>query len=251
MANNQDNLSPTNLSSTNLSSTNLSSTNLSSNNNQSEQQQHIHIRLPRFKHDSHPHRLFRNIIREVNVQCDNQHCKRILGEMETSYTCFRCDFDLCVRCFYLQTEQQSIEHLHDSDNDICDDEYLILCNDIPIATSVRTQSVTPQDVIAHEMIPHEMIVHSTNNSNETNNDNNNNNTMFNPIANITFESGEYDLQTTEQVNTLLASMTGHVAIVASSMSSLSSSQHNMNDVIETTINHNLMDNSDNTNNYNE
>lgn len=76
--------------------------------------------LERFHHPSHPHRLFRNIARNMNIFCDNIHCGKRLLNNEVSYVCFRCDYDLCAHCYTLPTPLSSSYELHESDDDIDD-----------------------------------------------------------------------------------------------------------------------------------
>lgn len=59
----------------------------------------------RYRHPSHRHKLFLTITRRT-VYCDNQHCQNSIDMGETVFTCFRCDFDLCSKCFQLNSTEE-------------------------------------------------------------------------------------------------------------------------------------------------
>jgi len=82
-------------------------------------------KLERFAHPSHPHKLFRNIIRNTLTFCDNLNCKRRICHNEVTYVCFRCDFDLCAWCYTLPTERSSCHLLHESDDEVNDDIFFV------------------------------------------------------------------------------------------------------------------------------
>jgi len=82
-------------------------------------------KLERFAHPSHPHKLFRNIIRNTLTFCDNLNCKRRIYHNEVTYVCFRCDFDLCAWCYTLPTERSSFHPLHESDDEVNDDVFFV------------------------------------------------------------------------------------------------------------------------------
>ena len=60
-------------------------------------------RFPRYRHGSHPHRLY-VLFGIPNHRCDNANCRRPITSLETRFSCMRCDFDLCDRCFQLGPE---------------------------------------------------------------------------------------------------------------------------------------------------
>ena len=60
-------------------------------------------RFPRYRHNSHPHRLY-VLFGKPNHKCDNENCRKIIGTLETRFSCFRCNFDLCQECFQLDCE---------------------------------------------------------------------------------------------------------------------------------------------------
>lgn len=80
-------------------------------------------KLKRYHHPSHKHKLFLNINRRNTIFCDNINCKKRIGNNEVSYVCFQCDFDLCVHCFNLPTDKNSVCELDDSDKFINEDIY--------------------------------------------------------------------------------------------------------------------------------
>jgi hypothetical protein len=79
------------------------------------------VKLQRYRHPSHTHKLFQNIIRSPSIFCDNQNCKRRLHMNEVTYTCFRCNFDLCAFCFLLPVETESYVDLNESDCEVNED----------------------------------------------------------------------------------------------------------------------------------
>lgn len=62
----------------------------------------VPARFPRYRHPSHRHRLFMLTGRERS--CDNISCRRNIELEETIFSCIRCGFDLCQRCFQLDSE---------------------------------------------------------------------------------------------------------------------------------------------------
>lgn len=60
-------------------------------------------RFPRYRHNSHPHRLY-VMFGKPNHSCDNQNCRKVIDTLETRFSCFRCNFDLCQECFQLDCE---------------------------------------------------------------------------------------------------------------------------------------------------
>lgn len=81
----------------------------------------INLKLQRFAHPSHKHKLFQNIVRNMSIFCDNLNCKRKILNNEVSFVCFRCNYDLCARCYFLPTEETSVEMLSDSDEHVNED----------------------------------------------------------------------------------------------------------------------------------
>jgi len=57
-------------------------------------------RFTRYRHPSHKHRLFM-LKGLANHCCDNTSCNKSISQRDTIFRCFRCDFDLCERCFQL------------------------------------------------------------------------------------------------------------------------------------------------------
>jgi hypothetical protein len=55
-------------------------------------------RYPRYRHGIHQHRLFVGF-GHIALQCDA--CRKEIGRDETRFFCYRCNFDLCARCFCL------------------------------------------------------------------------------------------------------------------------------------------------------
>ena len=56
-------------------------------------------RLPRYRHESHCHRLFAVICRQNGHTCDNSNCRKIINSGNPMFCCLKCNFDLCGRCF--------------------------------------------------------------------------------------------------------------------------------------------------------
>jgi hypothetical protein len=119
-------------------------------------------KLCRYRHPSHPHKLFRNLVRNMAVFCDNQNCKRRLYNNEVSYVCFRCNYDLCQYCYLLPTEPASYMPLHDSDEDINEDILFVPDRYVPKAKTVRI--LTEDEKLQRE--------ESNNNINDPNNQHN-------------------------------------------------------------------------------
>lgn len=57
----------------------------------------------RYRHPGHRHRLFM-MTGITGRQCDHTMCKKSIAGPETIFSCFRCNFDLCSKCFQLDTE---------------------------------------------------------------------------------------------------------------------------------------------------
>lgn len=77
--------------------------------------------LPRFHHNSHQHKLFQTITRDISIFCDNVNCARRILNGEVSYVCFKCNFDLCAHCFMLPTDESSVVQLAPDDKIINED----------------------------------------------------------------------------------------------------------------------------------
>lgn len=192
-------------------------------------------RLTRYYHPSHPHKLFQNIVRSMTIFCDNQNCKRRLFNNEVDYVCFRCNFDLCARCFTLVTDADSIVPLHESDGEINEDVFFMPDRSPVRAKSVRTgkntADVVPEatttihthdgddddDDDDEEYEENTMDADEKNDSDGKDNNNNNNTTTGNteqPTANavITFENDNYDQMTSDAVNQLVSTSNGRIII---------------------------------------
>lgn len=98
-------------------------------------------KLERYRHASHCHKLFRTIVRNLGVFCDNENCKRRLHNNEVTYVCFRCNFDLCSYCFTLPTDPYSMVDLNDSDNEVNEDVLFQPDRYIIKAKTVRTMNI--------------------------------------------------------------------------------------------------------------
>lgn len=71
----------------------------------------------RFRHGSHKHRLFA-VFGNDNRVCDNSNCEIRISSQDTHFMCPRCDFDLCQKCFRLDSSTHT--PLADDDDEIDD-----------------------------------------------------------------------------------------------------------------------------------
>jgi hypothetical protein len=102
-------------------------------------------KLERYRHASHCHKLFRTIVRNLGVFCDNENCKRRLHNNEVTYVCFRCNFDICSYCFTLPTEPSSMVDLNDSDNEVNEDVLFNPDRYLIKAKTVRINNIMDDD----------------------------------------------------------------------------------------------------------
>lgn len=65
----------------------------------------IPAKFSRYRHPSHSHKLFMTIAR-TRLRCDNLNCRRDITPGSTSFSCVRCDFDLCEFCFQLAGDHE-------------------------------------------------------------------------------------------------------------------------------------------------
>lgn len=138
------------------------------------------LNLRRYRHPSHQHKLFLNIVRNMPIFCNNLNCKRRLGNNEVSYVCFRCDFDLCAHCFMLCTEATSYKPLEESDKDVNTD-VLFRTERFPLsARTVRLVDEEQVDTLQSD-VPH--------------------------VDSLTFESPEYDDEVTGTATNLINTLT--------------------------------------------
>ena len=123
-------------------------------------------KLQRYHHPSHPHKLFQNIIRNQKIFCDNLNCTRRILNNEVSYVCFRCNFDLCSRCFDLQTDPESCCTLHESDNEVDENVHFFPSRYASVAKSVRLHRENETDSKHDTNRPGPQIVDSSSSSEE-------------------------------------------------------------------------------------
>lgn len=126
-------------------------------------------KLQRYHHPSHPHKLFQSIIRNQKIFCDNLNCTRRIMHNEVSYVCFRCNFDLCSRCFELPTDPESQCALHESDQEINEDVHFFPSRYANVVKSVRIHQIEEKNeaVANGPMIrPHTASQESSNNDDE-------------------------------------------------------------------------------------
>ena len=185
-------------------------------------------KLNRYRHPSHRHKLFQTIVRNMNIFCDNQNCKRRLFNNEVDYVCFRCNYDLCARCFILPTEPQSTVPLAESDSEINEDVLFIPERSPIVAKSVRTTTDTtiqPQTVVYEHRTDRDgnddgnddgdddenTIIIDSDEVNDENQqrqptDPNNAHIM------VTFQSDNYDGITSEQISRIISHTHGNVFV---------------------------------------
>lgn len=76
----------------------------------------VPAKFTRYRHPSHHHRLFM-IISLGHNYCNNKNCNININSNKTMFRCFRCDYDLCDRCFQLSTSTAPVP-LAEDDNDV-------------------------------------------------------------------------------------------------------------------------------------
>ena len=180
------------------------------------------MRLKRFVHPSHSHKLFRNIVRNMAIFCDNLNCKRRLHNNEVTYVCFRCDYDLCSRCYMLPTESGSVTDVNESDEDINED-VLFIPERFPVrAKSVRLKNDDDSDDCDEGS---DMETENTRSTGDVDVDLQTLNDMDPRRATITFESQEYDDGVTQNVNELLSSVAANVHVLPHVPSNMIPLQH--------------------------
>lgn len=184
-------------------------------------------KLVRYHHHSHPHKLFQTIVRSMTIFCDNQNCKRRLFNNEVDYVCFRCNFDLCSRCFTLPADSESTTSLHDSDDEINEDIFFV-----PDRAPIRAKSVRIVATAEEAAQNAPTIIHVHRNAEEEEEDyddedeevgdeerkeNDDAEVNINPRHNrgdtvLTFENGNYDPVTSSMVNQLISNSNNHIVI---------------------------------------
>jgi hypothetical protein len=73
-------------------------------------------KFTRYRHPSHIHRMFM-ILSFGHNSCNNKNCRSNIRCNKTLFRCFRCDYDLCSKCFQLSTIGDPVP-LAEDDNDI-------------------------------------------------------------------------------------------------------------------------------------
>lgn len=106
--------------------------------------------LPRFHHNSHQHKLFQTITRNISIFCDNVNCARRILNGEVSYVCFKCDFDLCAHCFLLPTVESSIVQLAADDQLINEDALFKASRYNTFAENVRIDKEATERAVNNE-----------------------------------------------------------------------------------------------------
>ena len=61
----------------------------------------------RYRHPSHKHRLFM-VISFGHNYCNNLNCRINIAQGKTIFRCFRCDYDLCEKCFQLDFNEDMV-----------------------------------------------------------------------------------------------------------------------------------------------
>ena len=74
----------------------------------------IPVKFDRYRHPSHCHRLFM-IISQGHNTCNNKNCCINIANCKTIFRCFRCDYDLCGRCFQLDTGLEPVPLAEDDE----------------------------------------------------------------------------------------------------------------------------------------
>ena len=64
-------------------------------------------KFDRYRHPSHHHRLFM-IISQGHNSCNNKNCSVNISYSKTMFRCFRCDYDLCGKCFQIGTASDPV-----------------------------------------------------------------------------------------------------------------------------------------------
>jgi hypothetical protein len=76
----------------------------------------VPLKFTRYRHPSHRHRLFM-IISFGHNSCNNKKCGIQIRANKTIFRCFRCDYDLCGKCFQLGTTGEPVP-LAEDDNHV-------------------------------------------------------------------------------------------------------------------------------------
>jgi len=96
-------------------------------------------KFTRYRHPSHRHKLFM-LTGLTSRKCDNLNCEKHIGRMDTIFSCFRCDFDLCANCFQLDTVNQVPLSPRDSEVNECTIKPLSENLTVAVQTEVVTKS---------------------------------------------------------------------------------------------------------------
>jgi hypothetical protein len=211
-------------------------------------------KLIRYRHPSHPHKLFRNMVRHISIFCDNENCGRRLLNNEVTYVCLRCDFDLCAQCFKLPTESSSVSELHDSDNDINEDVYF-LPDRCP--TRAKTVKVNPYKCEDGEEKEEEEEENEDEEEEEDldmedlNMEEDNNDEEEKQVTSISFTNRDYDALTTRNVNDLLSSVSNvNITTIPFSRRITRSTTNNTTPTTTTTTNNTISTTTTNNNTTN-
>jgi hypothetical protein len=75
----------------------------------------VPAKFTRYRHPSHKHRMFM-IISFGHNTCNNNNCRNLVQSNNTLFRCFKCDYDLCGKCFQLGTKEDPIPLAEDDAN---------------------------------------------------------------------------------------------------------------------------------------
>jgi hypothetical protein len=181
--------------------------------------------LKRYRHPSHCHKLFQNIVRSISIYCDNENCRRRICNNEISYVCFRCDFDLCIHCFSLPTEPECVVELDSSDSfvneqiDFYAERMQPRAKTVMVKTYVRglqplrvpdsdgstSLSETTNNIMNHPepQTQHQLAATTTEQQQQP---------ATRRIASIVLHNSDYDAQTNQSINNLLGDISSNLTI---------------------------------------
>ena len=145
-------------------------------NNHNNNTNDIPIKLTRYRHPSHCHKLFLTFTRDTNIFCDNLNCKRRLHNNEVSFACFRCNFDLCAHCIRQPTSPSCVCDLSLSDQEVNEDVLFLPERHIkkPHSVTVCAGRVNHENGDDDDDDNNDDGDGDDNDGNDDNNDNNNN-----------------------------------------------------------------------------
>jgi ribosomal protein L37AE/L43A len=63
----------------------------------------VPLKFTRYRHKSHKHKMFM-LTGLTNHRCNN--CQKAINRMDTIFSCFRCDWDLCGNCWQLPSKRE-------------------------------------------------------------------------------------------------------------------------------------------------